>query len=64
MKPWQLDDYWISLKQRTGQRRVIPIALDRDVARLLKRYRGSFAVMSRSRAAVDPELRIVLRIPE
>ncbi|MCG8588163.1 MAG: hypothetical protein MJE66_02650 [Proteobacteria bacterium] len=62
MDEMRLARHWIGLKQRTGQRSLSPVAQDRTLIGLLKRYPGAFAVLPVAVAESDPELEILLKL--
>ncbi len=59
----RLTRHWISLKQRTGQRRALQVDSDEKLILLLRRFPGAFGVLPTSAVEDDPSLTILLRIP-
>ena len=58
----RLAQHWISLKQRTGQRKVRRVESSEKVVLLLKHYPGAFAVLPIAIAEADPGLVVLLRL--
>jgi hypothetical protein len=57
----RLARHWISLKQRTGQRRVRAVGSTAQALLLVKSRPGAFAIVPASAVEVDPDFTILFR---
>jgi hypothetical protein len=57
----RLAQHWISLKQRTGQRRVRAVGSTAQALLLVKNRPGAFAIVPASVVEVDPDFTILFR---